>query len=1481
MKLELKELITKYPESLSDYKKLRAYILDLCPQYPRGLVQVIVTLFKENALRDNAASDMADLNRRRISSRLEREYGFSKELIERAFLLWEGASEDRGMRIHGSPVQGVIHCAPGEGACGCLLSEISDIAPVQALKKVNSGVLELACAFGAEYVIGNLGYAPDDDIYGYIRDYFLERNITSERLIQELWTIPELETLLSLFPRDRKDFKTWTEITSSVKWENDGERNILTRGDVVLRLPAMFAMLFEGNEYTAARYSYVNGRYVFVSVGKDSVCAEIPTPYIFNRGKAAQSRQNGHFVMTESEFFEISGDLKMADKEQRAAITADTTRDLLVLAGAGSGKTRTLVCRLAYLNLVKGIPLERIILLTFTNAAADEMKKRAEDLLNPIYMQKRSGEKPSVNARTIDSFCKYIMDTYWVNMGFTERPGYILGSDSESENRRISVLNGIIAANNLRGLFSGYYDENTGAPSKSFRYLIGELESYAMGMPGKMRGLDSLLGLYVNYQKSHGVILGFVYINMFVRDAIQSNESLAENIRARYNCILIDEFQDINNLQYETFSAINCPYVHFSMVGDDDQSIYHWRGADSQIIKNLSGQTNVNTIYLLTNYRNNPYIVNAGNSILKLIEDRAKTDKSIIAHRQTGSKIRVAEYDSKFTNLVNEVQRLIDFGCKPEDVCVLYRTNAIGNAVAEALSAADIPIDKDAEAISIDDNYRLLKAILNILTGAEVAASCKKLRELSCDRDVKHTDRYYYKLIKGKVHGKIVDCDSDYPLSKIKELADTVRVNHYDDLADVVNNFSIKAAELFENKSNEEHSDPVFSSFELFCKNNGAVWPIKKTTLFDLFKVFEENNGRAFTAANNSVAGVKLATVHRAKGLEYKAVFIVGLNRGEYPDFNRIDKEYRKNEARMRQLEESKDRYAELKSGIDGNRFNLMLAECDSAKTESANREYLANFKKFLIKNSGNILGLSADGVEDFIDAYRACIETITENYAEKISLADKQIASLNDRIDEVEDELLIEEDGDNTESENKKLELENQLREIVAERDGVLHSSDRFKQSVPEITGFYSTCIKAKGFLIDIADSTNIQSMRNRILRDKKVRENEERRTFYVAITRAIDYLYLLYAQGKTPSEFIKEIPEELRTEYHILTIEEERDIERLKSELDDICTQPETKVDDARQSELIEQMFDKQRFHDYVEGNIASFYEAHSLFKLLTPNAQKYFNKAIGLLYLSDYVGVEFKAEFIHNIQRCFEVYLREIIGRDAKQVKVDGALAREISARIRDITKKCITSRPGEQYLIDLLENKSEDAFSSLKGLGIMHFVVRSGYWKLDKSIISSWHNLGMAIDPAEFLVSVVDIANLRNKLIHENAIPHGWPADYIPVILKKAENIVNSYTFNTAMQVKNDNLSGDGASGAGAPDNVIALDYSGIKNSLHQEVLYFDKTSPAQNVPAARVMIESAVGGKVTFVYLGGNKNGKSKSVSMQVAVTNKSFCKSKS
>lgn len=486
-----------------------------------------------------------------------------------------------------------------------------------------------------------------------------------------------------------------------------------------------------------------------------------------------------------------------------------------------------------------------------------------------------------------------------------------------------------------------------------------------------------------------------------------------------------------------------------------------------------------------------------------------------------------------------------------------------------------------------------------------------------------------------------------------------IRTNHYDDLADVVNNFSIKAAELFENKLNEEHSDPVFSSFELFCKNNSAVWPIKKETLSELFKVFEENNGRAITTAKNSTVGVKLATVHRAKGLEYKAVFIVGLNRGEYPDFNKIDKEYRKNEVRMRQLEESKDRYAELKSGIDGNQFNLMLAECDSAKTESANRKYLVNFKNFLINNRGNILRFSADSVEDFIDAYRSCIEGIIENYAENISSADKQLASLNDRMDEIEDELLINEDGGSENIENKRAELENQLKETAAEKEEILRSSDEFKRSVPEVMSFYSTCIKAKGFLIDIADSTNIQAMRVKILRDKKVRENEERRTFYVAITRVIDYLYLLYGHVKTPSEFINEIPEELRTDYQILTKEEEREIERTKSALDDICMQPEDKVDDARQSELIEQMFNKQRFHDYVGSNIASFYEAHPLFKLLTPNAQKYFNKAIGLLYLSDYVGVDFKVEFIHNTQRCLEVYLREIIGKNAKQVKVDARM------------------------------------------------------------------------------------------------------------------------------------------------------------------------------------------------------------------------------
>ena len=113
---------------------------------------------------------------------------------------------------------------------------------------------------------------------------------------------------------------------------------------------------------------------------------------------------------------------------------------------------------------------------------------------------------------------------------------------------------------------------------------------------------------------------------------------------------------NVNVLQNEIFEPLyHDERVHFTFVGDDDQSIYYWRGSDHSIIKTLLAKPDVRASYLLTNYRNNPNIVEAGNAVLQTIKDRAKKDMPIRPNRQSGAKIRVTTYDNRYTNLVNEI----------------------------------------------------------------------------------------------------------------------------------------------------------------------------------------------------------------------------------------------------------------------------------------------------------------------------------------------------------------------------------------------------------------------------------------------------------------------------------------------------------------------------------------------------------------------------------------------------------------------------------------------------------------------------------------------------------------------------------------------------------------------------------------------------------------------------------------------------------
>lgn len=528
------------------------------------------------------------------------------------------------------------------------LSEIANLQIHEGARKLNKEIYEFIACLLSEYAI-SLGFdSGDNAIYAAMNKYFAGGEISAKNLIDKLCSAPEIEALRSEFPElmrtDLYDYAAWARFLMDSSWSTDEENNIFLINGKMYKMPLRFLCIKESSSgMTALRLRLEeNGTSCFRSIGNGDVSENASHPYIFYSISEQTTNIAGRaeIEITEEEFFELDESIKSADAEQKEAIRSDINNDLVILAGAGSGKTRTLVCRLAFLHLVKKIPLNKILLLTFTTSAANEMKRRSIEIIEPIYSKFRPLEQPTVNSRTIDSFVVNLIDTYYTQIGFTQKPIKYLDNNEDTQRQKLQLLEEVILENRMQGVFKYYFDEENGRANEKFRWLLSNLEDYACGVPINCAGFETLLRLYLNKQRLQNKVMGFTEANLFVKDAIQQpNSALRDTIVSRYSCILIDEFQDVNVLQNSIFEPFYDGDTHFTFVGDDDQSIYYWRGSDSTIIKKLLHKSNVKACYLLTNYRNNPNIVNAGNAVLKTISDRAKKDKPIHPHRENGAKI--------------------------------------------------------------------------------------------------------------------------------------------------------------------------------------------------------------------------------------------------------------------------------------------------------------------------------------------------------------------------------------------------------------------------------------------------------------------------------------------------------------------------------------------------------------------------------------------------------------------------------------------------------------------------------------------------------------------------------------------------------------------------------------------------------------------------------------------------------------------------
>ena len=555
----------------------------------------------------------------------------------------------------------------------------------------------------------------------------------------------------------------------------------------------------------------------------------------------------------------------------------------MVVAGAGSGKTRVITYRIAHLIRERGVDPESVLAITFTNKAAGEMKERIRGMLD------RGGPSPWVS--TFHSFCLRMLRKHISELGFSNEFAVYDAQDQlillKQCMKAAQVSTDAFPAKALLNHISGFKND----------FLLPEqLDLDSMSYGNQMKAAE----LYPVYQaalKSNNA-LDFDDLLASTAKLFQKVPSLREHYDKKFQYILVDEFQDTNAVQYELVRLLSMDVKNVCVVGDDDQSIYRWRGANIENILNFEKDYPGTTVIKLeVNYRSTQNILTAAGNVVR--ENLGRNEKTLWTQNEKGEPVichRAEDEISEAEFVCDRIQNLSqEEGFAFNEIAILYRTNAQSRVMEDMLRKAEIPYQvigglrfyerrevKDVLAymrvlINPDDSVSL-KRIVNVpargigKTSLEkVEAYCREkgLTLLEGLRQVGQ-ERFLGAAATGKIANfiNILDhLDSVYRQSNPLEL-----------LAEVIDRSGyatmLNKEDTRESKGRMENLNELYSAVEQLVENeNGSLREFLDSTALvaDLDNLDDERGV------------LPLMTLHTCKGLEFSAVFLVGMENGLLP----------------------------------------------------------------------------------------------------------------------------------------------------------------------------------------------------------------------------------------------------------------------------------------------------------------------------------------------------------------------------------------------------------------------------------------------------------------------------------------------------------------------------------------------------------------------------------------------------------------------
>ncbi|WP_457745524.1 ATP-dependent helicase [Sulfurimonas sp.] len=651
--------------------------------------------------------------------------------------------------------------------------------------------------------------------------------------------------------------------------------------------------------------------------------------------------------------------------ESQVGAVKQTEGPVLILAGAGSGKTTTIISRLAYLIEVLGIPASNTLTLTFTNKAAREMKERS------MAMIERAQYPP-----LLCTFHKFGLLFLKFNIHLLGRKNNFVVIDTDDKKRIIKKINSELPTPLIASEISRYKNSLL-CPDDAYKQA--ELYNY--------KQIAEVYREYEAYLQENNLV-DFDDLIALTYKLLDENPELAQATSQKYQYIMIDEYQDTNELQLKLIQKLCTTHNNICVVGDDDQSIYGWRGAHIRNIMEFDEDFEGAKVFKLEeNYRSRTPILKVANALIE--HNRSRLGKKLISTRGGGDDVTTLnsnDENEEARKIAQKVQKLLDAGISAKEIAILYRVNVLSRSIEEGLNRSGIA-------------YKLVGG-LRFYDRAEIKDLISYIRVITNNHDDFSFKRIVNKPKRGLGKASIdkIELAAHERGSSIFEYIKSVDLAELETLVKKKNAATLKKFVLdvedvaqVARESTYEFIDVLEDTFHLkdiYANMQDATERIlNMDEFYGLFRDFIKNNPEAsldeflneltLQSEQDQVEGesIYMMSIHASKGLEFEHVFIIGMEEGFLPlvgDGSDLEEERRLGYVAFTRAKETLTLchagsrfYKGRRSDLDKSRFFNEAGLCDgSLKVEKNTAFKKGDLVRHKIFGTGRVTGVSKSGRE-------------------------------------------------------------------------------------------------------------------------------------------------------------------------------------------------------------------------------------------------------------------------------------------------------------------------------------------------------------------------------------------------------------------------------------------------------------------------------------------------------------------------------------